>query len=201
MVLAVLGPSGVGKSRAAQSIALARGMTWIQVDDLRLALQASDLERPSATMERLHDFERATNIWSRSPQELKEAMIEIARLMAPAVRIVIDSHIVTGVPAVIEGDGILPTLATDPVLRSHVVADRLRFCCVVPETLDELLVNVWVRGRGIAELNAGERVRRAEMNVAFGRWLAEESARCEIPVVCSRPLTTLPQRIGAAGAS
>ncbi len=200
-VLAILGPSGGGKSVAARSIAQVRGTTWIQVDDLRLALQASEIERPSGTLGRLHYFERTPDIWTRGPGELMNAMIEVAHLMVPAVRIVIDSHIATRVPAVIEGDGMLPALAFDPVLRPHVRMGQLRFCCVVPETVDELLDNVRARGRGIAELATGEQIRQAEMNVAFGRWLIEEAARYRVPVVRSQPLATLPRRIVAAEAS
>ncbi len=198
-VLAILGPSAVGKSVAAQAIAQAHGMSWIQVDDLRLAMQASDIERPSGTLERLHYFERAMDVWSRPPEELKDVLVDFACLMAPAVRSVIDSHIVTGVPAVIEGDGILPALSADPVLRPHIAAGRLRFCCVVPETVDELLFNVRARGRGIGDLGADERIRQAEMNFSFGQWLVENSGRSGVPVVCSRPLATLPDRLLAAG--
>jgi hypothetical protein len=114
------------------------------------------------------------------------------------VRIVIDSHIATDVPAVIEGDGILPALSNDPVLRSHVATGRLWFCCVVPDTVDALLVNARTRGRGIGNLAAEEQIRQAEMNVAFGQWLAEEAARWSVPVVRSRPLATLARRIVAA---
>ena len=106
--------------------------------------------------------------------------------MVPAVRIVI------------EGDGILPTLSHDPVLRSHAATGRLRFCCVVPDIVDALLVNARTRGRGIGDLVAEEQIRQAEMNIAFGQWLAEEAARWTVPVVRSRPLVTLAQRIVAA---
>lgn len=197
-VLAILGPSGVGMSVAAQAIAQARGMTWIQVDDLRLAMQASDIERPSGTLDRLHYFECTTDIWSCSSEELKDALVDLACLMAPAVRIVIDSHIATGVPAVIEGDGILPALSTDSVLRPHIATGRLRFCCVAPESVDELLFNARARGRGIGDLRDDQQIRQAKMNLSFGQWLVEDSGRSEVPVVRSRPLATLPDRILAA---
>jgi len=193
-VLAILGPSGVGKSIAAQSIALARACTWVQVDDLRLALQAS----AAIPNDRLSFFDRAPDIWNRSVDELCAAISGIAHLMAPAVRIVIDSHIATNVPMVIEGDGILPALALDPVLRHHVHAGRLRFCCVVPDTVGELLDNMDARGRGIDQLTSGERVKQAEMNIAFSRWLTAACMRCSVPVVHSRPFSTLSHRIISA---
>lgn len=193
-VLAIIGPSGVGKSIAAQSIALAHACTWVQVDDLRLALQATE-----ATPDvRLSFFDRTPKVWNRSVDELFSAITDIAFLMAPAVRIVIDSHIATNVPMVIEGDGILPSLALEPALRHHVRAGRLRFCCVVPDTVDELLDNMDARGRGIDQLTAEDRVKQAEMNVAFSHWLIAACRRCSMPVVKSRPFSTLSQRILSA---
>ncbi len=38
-VLLIGGPSGVGKSRVAQQIGLRFGVSWLEVDDLRLAFQ------------------------------------------------------------------------------------------------------------------------------------------------------------------
>lgn len=197
-VLVILGPSGVGKSLAAQSIALAREQTWVQVDDLRLAIQASRTMLP-AQIDRLSYFDQASGLWSQPVEQLREAIEDIARLMAPAVRIVIDSHIVTNVPMVIEGDGILPALASDPVLDGHVRAGRLSFCCVTPGSVEELLENMLARGRGIDRtVSDGDKLRQAEMNAAYGRWLEAECARRKIPVVESRPFATLAQRIVSA---
>lgn len=196
-VLVVLGPSGVGKSRAARSIAQTRGCTWLQVDDLRLALHASPAILPDRA-DRLCFFERAPDVWHLPAAVLRDAIIDVAHLMMPAVRVVIDGHIATGAPAVIEGDGILPALSGDPVLRRHLLAGKLRFCCVVPDGIDELLENTLSRGRGIEQLAMGERIRQAEMNVAFGEWLRAECACWSGPVVRSRPLATLPRGITAA---
>lgn len=196
-VLAILGPSGVGKSLAAQSIALGRGHTWMQVDDLRLAIQA--IRAMSTThSDQLSFFERTSGVWSQPVETLREAITDVARLMVPAVRIVIDSHVATDVPMVIEGDGILPDLAIDPVLRNHVHDGRVRFCCVVPESADELLENMLVRGRGIDQCTSDDKIRRAEMNLAYGQWLMTECDHCEIPVVTSRPFATLAHRIVSA---
>ncbi len=200
-VLVILGPSGVGKSLAARSIALARGHTWVQVDDLRLAIQASRAMLPVHT-DRLSFFEQPSGLWSQPVVQLCEAIKDVARLMAPAVRIVIDSYVVTNVPMVIEGDGILPDLALDPVLKVHVREGRLRFCCVSPDSVEELLENMLARGRGIDRtVSDDDKLRQAEMNAAYGRWLTAECARRGIPVVTSRPFATLAQRIVSAAES
>jgi len=48
-VLLIGGPSGVGKSVVARSIGLRLGIPWLQVDDLRLALERSEVTLPSGT--------------------------------------------------------------------------------------------------------------------------------------------------------
>lgn len=169
----------------------------MQVDDFRLALQASQAILPDC-VDRLSFFERTPDVWHLTADVLRDAIIDVARLMTPAVRVVIDSHIATGVHAVIEGDGIVPALSGDPVLRHHLLAGKLRFCGIVPDRIDELLENTRSRGRGIEHVGMDERVRQAEMNVAFGEWLRSECARWSIPIVRSRPLATLLRRITAA---
>ncbi len=48
-VLLLGGTSGVGKTSVARQIGLRLGISWLQVDDLRLVLQASDARLPKNT--------------------------------------------------------------------------------------------------------------------------------------------------------
>ena len=48
-VLLIGGPSGGGKSTVAEQIGLRLGISWLQVDDLRLALQWSRVTLPAGT--------------------------------------------------------------------------------------------------------------------------------------------------------
>lgn len=190
----MFGAGGTGKSTAASQISRATGATWMQVDDLRLALQYSKATLPEGT-DRLDFFEATPDIWSKPVEELVAGFVDVARIMAPAVRVVIDSHVVTGVPMVIEGDGVLPSLIDDPVLRPWVEAGSVRFCCVTAATQAELAENMVLRGRG-DHLEDHERVtRHARANLAFNDWLAAAAQASGIPVVQSRPFDTLAARI------
>ncbi len=196
-VLVLFGASGTGKSTAARQIASGSGTTWMQVDDLRLALQYSQVTLPTMT-DRLYFFESTPDFWARPPDELLQAFIDVATVMAPAVRVVIDSHLATGVPMVIEGDGVLPFLVDDPVLRLWVDSGAIRFCCVAAGSRTELIENMVRRGRG-DHLDDHERVAmQATANLAFNDWLVEMSRVLRIPVVPSRPFDTLPDRIKQA---
>lgn len=194
------GASGTGKSTAAAAIARRCGITWMQVDDLRLALQYSRVALPARTAQ-LYRFMDDPEFWTRPVVELRRAFIDVAELMAPAVRIVIESHVATNVPMVIEGDGILPALIDDPALRPHVASGVVRFCCVGSSGHDELLTNMLARDRGVDAGDHETHRAQAAANEAFGAWLAEESARLGIPVVASQPFTTLPERILEATSS
>ncbi len=193
-VLVLLGASGTGKSTAAREIALRCGVPWMQVDDLRLAMQYSHVTLPERT-ERLYFFERGDDVWSLPCGKPLQGFIDVAEAMLPAGRVVIDSHVITGVPLVLEGDGIHPALVEDPVLQPHVRSGCVRFCTITAESGAELFDNMIARGRGMDVGDAESHQRHAEANAAFGQWLAEESHRLGIPVVPSRPFPSLPDRI------
>jgi len=196
-VLVILGTSGTGKSTAAQSIARDHGVPWRQVDDLRLALQHSHVTLPERSNQ-LYFFERMEEVWLLPIEDLVRGFVDVAEVMAPAVRVVIDSHVATDVPLVLEGDGVLPELVDDSAIRPHVRAGRVRFCAVTAGNSDELFENMIGRGRGMDTGDVERHRRHADANAAFGSWLTERSREQGIPVVESRPFTTLPDRILAA---
>jgi 2-phosphoglycerate kinase len=193
-VLVVFGASGSGKSTAAREIALEQGVTWLQVDDLRLALQYSQATLPNLTDE-LYFFESTPDLWSLPTERLCRAFVQTAMAMLPAVRVVIDSHVVTRVPIVIEGDGIFPALVEDPVIAPLVATGVVRFCCVAASGVEELLDNMINRGRGEHVGDREDARPHALANDAYNTWLVAESERLGIPVVSSRPYSSLAKRI------
>jgi 2-phosphoglycerate kinase len=193
-VLVLFGASGTGKSTAAEAIARTRGISALQVDDLRQALQFSGATIPHLNDE-LYYFLRTPDYPFRPAAELLRAFIGTAEAMVPAVRVAIDTHVVTNAPVVIEGDGVFPGLVNDPVIRSHIERRTVQFCCLVPRSAQELLENMVDRGRGMDHGDMDRAQRQADANLAFGNWLAEESDRLGIPVVRSRPFGNLVDRI------
>ena len=169
-VLVLFGASGTGKSVAAAEIGRRYGISWVQVDDLRLALQYSQASLPERTDE-LYFLERTSGVWTRTPAELRQAFINVADLMAPALGIVIHSHVVTSAPMVIEGDGVLPGLTENSLLKPLVDTGVIRFCCVATPSIDDLLENMLARGRGVDVAEPDRPRAQAAANEAFGRWL------------------------------
>lgn len=190
----VFGASGIGKSTTVAEIGRRYGISWLQVDDLRLALQYSRVTLPERT-EALYYFDETPDVWTRTPAELRQAFIDVAEVLVPALRAVIHSHVVTDVPMVIEGDGVLPSLAKDPLLELLVESGVIRFCCIATPGVDELVQNMLARGRGVDPVVTDRPRAQATANEVFGTWLESEASRLGIPVVPSRPFDTLADRI------
>ena len=63
ITLLIGGPSGVGKTSVAKQLGRRFETSWLQVDDLRLALQRSRVILPERT-EDLYFFEETPEVWS-----------------------------------------------------------------------------------------------------------------------------------------
>lgn len=107
-VLLIGGPSAIGKTTIAAEVARRLGVPWLMVDDLRLALQRCGLPIPDADV--VETFDRPGGL------------VALGDAIAPAIEVVIENHVDQGIPIVIEGDGILPSLFDRTSVR---VADRI----------------------------------------------------------------------------
>ncbi len=188
------GPSGIGKSTVAQQLGLRLGVPWLMVDDLRLAMQRSRVALPEHT-EALYFFEETPGVWDLPPERLRDALIAVGEVMSPAVEVVVENHIDTASPAIIEGDGILPSLWTRPGVRYRAAAGLARGVFLVEPDEDAILANFRVRGR-YEDGRTEEGLRSdARAKWLYGGWLAAEARRYGLPVVEPRPWGTLPDRI------
>jgi 2-phosphoglycerate kinase len=199
-VLLIAGASGTGKTTVAKRLASDLGIAWVQVDDLRLALQYSDVRLPDeAATEALHFFVREPEPWSLPVDRLRDALIATGEAMSDAIAIVAGNHIVQGDPAVIEGDGILPGIVDHPDLRVFVASGALRTVVLAPESEAALLQAMIDRGRGEHLDPETPHARQiAAMNWRYSAWLATEAGRRGIPVVPASPWATVVDRILAA---
>ncbi len=196
-VLLIGGPSGVGKSVAARDIALHFGISWLGVDDLRLAFERSHVTLPHGT-EALYFFLETLNVGRLPPERLRDGLIGVGEVMAPAVEVIVESHVDQAAPIVIEGDGILPSLLARPPVRDRASGGRVRAVFVVEPDESVILDTIIARGRGMAEWSEEEARTRTRAYWLYGQWLAKESRRYGLPVVEPRPWNTLAERIVSA---
>ncbi len=193
-VLLIGGVSAVGKTAAAKRIGLSLGVPWMQVDDLRLAFQRARVSLPEGS-EALYFFVDTPHVWRRQPEELRDALIAVGETLSAPLEVVIESHVDTSTPIVIEGDGILPSLCGRPPVLERAAKGAVRFIFLVEPDESAILANMFERGRGIAAQASEELRTEARAKWLFGRWLAEEVTRYGLPVIEPRPWETLAERI------
>jgi 2-phosphoglycerate kinase len=196
-VLLIGGPSGAGKSTAAARLGRRLGLPWLQVDDLRLALQWSGAVLPAGTGA-LAFFESPA-VWRQPPARLRDALIAVGQVMSPAIEKVVDNHVHIKAPIIIEGDGILPGIVERAVVREHAAEGLVRAVFVVEEDEAALLANMRARGRGIDERDDESLRVEARAKWLYGQWLVAEARRRRLPVVAARPWGSLTRRLLAAG--
>ncbi|MGI8688958.1 MAG: AAA family ATPase [Thermomicrobiales bacterium] len=194
-VLLIGGPSGVGKSTAATSLARRLGISWLQVDDLRLALQFSGLVHQEQHSELFFFLDRAD--WRVSPEMYRDKLIAVARVIAGALRIVVESHLHHDANAIIiEGDGILPEFAA--TIASEYDGGQVRSVFIVENDEDVLLANMLKRGRGLDTNAAAERQIETRGKALFSDWIQREAEQYGLPIVTPLPWETLPTRLLSA---
>jgi 2-phosphoglycerate kinase len=193
-ILLLGGVSGTGKTSAAMQIADQSRCPWLQVDDLRLALQWSNVTLPQGTDD-LYFFLKTSDVWHLSPERLCQALINVGVVMSPAIEVIIDSHIATQLPLLIEGDGILPSLFARELLQKHISSGRVRGAFLIESDEKILLENMLKRNRGIGDMTDAELRTEAHAKWLYGRWLIAETQRYGLPVIESRPWSTLIKRI------
>ncbi|MCB0710945.1 MAG: hypothetical protein KDD67_01305 [Ignavibacteriae bacterium] len=182
-VLAIAGPSGVGKSRLSYSLARHYDLPIVEVDDLFHAVEA--LTTP--------DQQPLIHFWRTHPEsadfpatKVLELFLEVSRAISPAVRSVIDNHIETQMPVVLDGDYILPELIAE-------YSDRVKSIFLYEENHHQIVDNYLQR-----EPMAGDQHKRAEVSLLFGDWLRDECKRLGFLAMPARPWETVVERAVAA---
>lgn len=173
--LLIGGPSGIGKSRVAAEVARRLGATWLQVDDLRLALARVGVAVPNA--DALPTFDEPGGL------------LALAELMTPAIEVVVENHVDQRNSAVIEGDAILPSLFDRPAVRERTTGGRTRAVFLHEPDEDVLRANMEARRVGLYSRA------HARKNFLYGEWLRKEAERRGLSVVPARPWDTLADRI------
>jgi 2-phosphoglycerate kinase len=196
-VLLIGGVSGSGKTTAARQISQWCGASWLMVDDLRLALQRSRVTLPQRTdaLYAFAEIDERPEVWQQSPEALCEALIATGEVLAPAIEAVIENHVDQSEPIIIEGDGILPPLLDRPALRRAARGSRVRAVFLVEPDEQALLETILTRGRAIERMPEPAICTEARAKWLFGRWVAEQAARRQLPVLAPRPWDSLPDRI------
>jgi 2-phosphoglycerate kinase len=184
-VLLVGGASGVGKTTL--SVALSRyfGVNLVQVDDLQVALEklTTPEQQPLLHFWRTHWDEFST--WSDA--QLVAHFIEVSRtVFSPALESVIAQHLEAGLPAIIEGDFVMPELALRDRFDDQPNCSRVR-AIFIDEDEAQIALNYQSREQAPQPF-------RARASALNGRWLHSECQRLGVGEVAARPWDTAAAR-------
>jgi 2-phosphoglycerate kinase len=193
-VLLIGGASGVGKTSVAKQLGRRLGASWLHVDDVRLAFQRSRVALPEMT-EALYFFEVTPAVWTLPPERLRDGLIGIGQVLSPALEVIIENHVDTVAPIVIEGDAILPSLWSRPSVRDRVRKGHVQAVFLVETEEEVVFANIVARGRGLGARPETQLRTEARAKWLYGQWLAEEAHRYGLPVLEPRPWFTLVERI------
>ncbi len=185
-VLLIAGQSGVGKTTLAHELTRHWGIPHAQADDFRMALH--QITRPQDCPE-LHYFfspdgSLNDDVWNRDPRVLCDALVGIARVVSRALEVVIAHHVQRGLPIILEGDGILPYLATgDP----DGLGSAVRYVQLIEVDAEVVLTRQRKRG--------AEYETQASMYELYGHWLRKETDCAGLPSLDAQPYATLRERV------
>jgi hypothetical protein len=176
-VVLLLGASGVGKSSVSYPLAVRLGWPLVELDDIVEAVQA--LTTPEQ-LPQLHYWRTHPEAAQAPPDAIVQRQISLARALAPAVSAIVDNHVTTDTPVVLEGDYLLP------------VPDVAGVRAVLLHEPDsaQIAANLLVR-----EPAQGPQYGRAEVARAYGEWLVGQAVGAGVPVVPARPWTTALDRV------
>jgi 2-phosphoglycerate kinase len=192
-VLLIGGISGSGKTTVAKQLGLRLGLPWLQVDDLRLALQWSQATLPQHTKDLYFFLE--SRVWQLAPEHICTSLIAVGEVLSPAIEIVIENHLDTAAPAILEGDAILPSLLIRPALQKHMHNKQIQAVFLIESEEENIFTNIQKRDRGTAGRTEKELRTEARAKWLYGQWLAQEAQRLQIPVLEARPWDSLSDRI------
>lgn len=179
-VLFIGGPSGTGKSSIAYEIARYYGVNVLEADDLFIAAETvTTRERFPA----IHYWDTGINWLDIGVDGNVNWLIDVSREMVSVLRAIADRHLEDKLPVIIEGDFIHPeiTMSFDsPEVKSVFIQE--------PDK-SQIMQNYLSRESGALQEY------RAEISVAYGKWIADTCRQNNIKVIESRPWDTALTRV------
>jgi hypothetical protein len=189
MVILIGGGSSVGKTTAAAEIARRRGLCHLQVDALRA-------EEPNPAVDFIGS---SPEVWDLGPEILRDRLIQMGALLRPDILRLVSKQLASGVPTVIEGEGIEPSLL-ESLIEGAV---RLVFVAEVNENrlAETLAMRPSAGADRFRQLSAARRQCVCRMNRLYCEWIEAEALSRGLPCLPSQPWRDLADRVFAAATS
>ena len=175
-VLFIGGASGIGKSSIAYDIARFYGVNVLEVDDVHLSVETVTTKE---SFPAIHYWNTGVNWREIGIDKNVDWLMEVSKEMIPVLKELVNRHLEDKVPVIIEGDFIYPefTISFDnPEVKSIFVMES---------DLNQILQNYLSREGGDLQQY------RAEISIAYGKWIADTCKQKSIRMIESRPWDTV----------
>ena len=186
------GSAAVGKTTAARAVAARYCVSVLPVDAFWLALKAAT---NSGSHPELHYFDPSDEgMFGLTAEYLCERHIKSAEAISQAMDPVIEYYLWERWPVIVEGAWITPAAARRWTRQSEAV----RALFIHEPDMDEVLAAMIARSgkRNPTPRKKGKGL--SEVLWLFGNWVREQALAERLPVVDTRPRTTLADRVLAA---
>ena len=188
------GASGVGKTSVSYRLARHFGVALTEVDDFQVILQKMTTPEQLPLLHFWHthrDTHREEfNGWTEE-QRLTHFIRVCREVFGPALEAVIANHLESHTPVVLEGDFILPALATLAQYENIPANGQVKALFIYEEDETQIARNYGAR-------EGDEQSGRARASWVISEWLRQECARLGIPAIAARPWATVLERAIAA---
>lgn len=179
-VLFIGGASGMGKSSVAYELADFYKVNVMEVDDICQAVKAMTTRE---NLPAIHYWSTGINWLDIGVSGNVKWLIDVSKEMIPGLKAIVNNHIETDVPVIIEGDFIHPEFVVsfeNPKVKSLYIYEADK---------NQIVQNYLAREGG--ELQHF----RADISAEYGDWLVGTCAKLGIKVIESRPWDNVVDRI------
>lgn len=179
-VLFIGGASGTGKSSIAYEIARFYGVNVLEVDDVHLTVETVTTKE---SFPAIHYWNTGVNWKNIGVDGNVNWLIDVSKEMIPILKELVNRHIEDKLPIIIEGDFIYPEFTKsfeNPEVKSIFVNET---------DINQILQNYLSREGGDLQHY------RAEISIAYGKWIADTCNQNGIRVIESRPWDTVLTRV------
>jgi 2-phosphoglycerate kinase len=189
-VLLIGGASGTGKTRVSYRLARHFGIGITEVDDLTVAIKRMTTPEQQPI---IHYWDTHAESIEWTAEQIVELTISVLGVMAPAIEAVIENHLESSVPLVLDGDYMLPATAMQTEFGGYANNGRVRGVFLYEPDEAQIVANFLQR-----EPEEGEQTGRARVSWLLGQWFKQEAERVGGIALPARPWETLFERVVAA---
>jgi 2-phosphoglycerate kinase len=175
-VLLIGGASGTGKSSLAYEIARFYGVNVLEVDDIYISVEAATTKEEFPA---IHYWNTGVNWMDIGADANVNWLIDVSKELIPILKGIVNRHIEDQVPIIIEGDFI------DPEFTKSFDNPEVKSIYVVEKDKNQILENYLSREGGDLQHY------RADISIAYAKWIEETCNQHGIHVIESRPWDTL----------